>query len=361
MALALIAIPLSLAGCGKRPVPPPPINCSSAFNCLETKDRSLQSCGWSADNDGNHSGDDRFGKVPGDIADRAYDVLNFHATRRIVAVLKTTIQTQLPDAPVEAFTPLLLQPTPKGRVRGGLPDRIDYGGPAHFLGCEYVRSGTLLQKYSFEIVKACFEEDTACQATPPYEKPEKLPPVDQQLSRCENLCNDSKSECLVFSQSRTIPDQARLGNELFQLHRQLTRSTAPFSVPLNPVFDSISKLTGAQCSHRMMEVTEFGQANAFGARCPVLLGPAQSAPPEITAIRLDIPTLIKGSFVTSPALAKWQFDPRATATLDYFSDSSPKRSEPIRSDKLAAMYFAQNRLILAGANEFCARIDYNGG
>src|SRR5712691_2469688 len=91
-----------LVSCNPIPKPPPPRNCITADECWDIKESLNPACGWSAENGGPVDAG-RFGRVPGEIAHRQFKIYNMHATRNILVTVKTTVETQLPQPPLEKY------------------------------------------------------------------------------------------------------------------------------------------------------------------------------------------------------------------------------------------------------------------
>lgn len=244
------------------PKPPPKRACLTADECWDMKPSLNKACGWSAESDGAVDGG-RFGRIPPDVADRQFKIYGMHASKDLLVTVKTTVETQLPQPPQETYVPLLLKALPKGNELGGRPDRIDRGGPDRFLGCEWVRSGDLIQRYRFEVVKACFVDDPSCTTAPPYTKPDPRPPVDEELARCENACAGSdQSACFRYPDTIGLP-----AHELYSIYQSLTRSTIPFGVDISPLLSAIGAAGGTTCEARNLEISAANDAVAFGPYC----------------------------------------------------------------------------------------------
>lgn len=357
--IAVTAIPL-LAACETSvevPKPPPKRKCISADECWDIKPSLNKACGWSAESDGDVDGG-RFGRISPDVADRQFKIYDMHATKDLLVTIKTTVETQLPQPPQETYVPLLLRAIPKGSEMGGRPDRIDRGGPDRFLGCEWVRSGDLIQRYRFEVVKACFVDDPSCTTSPPYTKPDVRPPVDEELARCENACSGAdKSACFNYQELVGPPAW-----ELFNIYQSLTRSPVPFSVDVSPLLAAIGSAAGSTCEPRNLEVSASNDAVAFGPYCRLPLATPIGTPQYLQSVVLDAPNVVSGAFsraTTGPlAIAKIQFRESNTFNIEFYPLGSNSVSDV---DPIVAAYFSIGRLMLAGKRKFCAVVPYRGG
>ena len=357
--IGMAACTSQLIGCGpvNIPKPPPPRGCITADECWDIKPSVNRACGWSVESDVDRDAG-KFGRVSGEMADRQFKIYGMHPTKDVLVTIKTTVETQLPQPPQESFIPLLLRAQPKGSVKGGRPDGIDTGGPDRFLGCEWVRDVELIQRYRFEVVKACFVDDPSCSTSPPYTKPEQRPPVDQELARCENACSgNDPAKCFKY------PDVGgRVSSALYAIHRDLTQNTAPFGLDLTPLLTTLSGAGAKICDPRRLEVSAANDAVSSGPYCRVALATPSATPPNLQSVVLDLPNVIAGDFSTSGAgalaIAKIQFRSNNTAAFEFFS---PGSSTPSTRDRLVAAYFGSTRLLLAGQAQFCAVIPYKGG
>lgn len=360
--LSFAGVGLSLvliSGCTKTepPKPPPKRACITADECWEMKPSINKACGWSAETDGDVDGG-RFGRVPGEIADRQFKLYGAHATKNVLVTLKTTVETQLPQPPQETHIPLLLRATPKGTEYGGRPDRVDRVGPDRFLGCEWVRSGDLIQRYRFEVVKACFEDDATCLAAPPYTKLDDRPPVDQELARCENACSGADpAKCFKYAEITGKP-----GSDLLGIHKEMIGKTVPFAINLTPLLATLGAAGTATCDPRNLEVSAANDAAAFGPACRLALSTPIGTPANLQSVVLDVPNVISGDFSRTgagvQALAKIQFRLANSASLEFYN---PGTSTMSVRDPLVSAYFAPTRLLLAGKSQFCAVVPYKGG
>lgn len=266
------------------------------------------------------------------------------------------VETQLPDPPVTHYVPLLLNAKPKGNIRGGRPDGIDLGGPPRYLGCEYQRTGDVLEKRTFEVVKACFEDDNTCLSAPPYEKPVQRPSVDQELARCENLCNSGDQSCLVYPEVA-----AQVGAEMFKFYVDLSKQQVPFATDMSSLFSALGAPTATSCGSRLLQVDVANDAAAFGPQCRFPIATPAGTPVDRQSLVVDVPTLITGGFTRrgagAAATAKIQFSDTSTIKIER---TLPGQAAPL-TDPIVAAYFSSRRLLVAGRKDFCAVLPYKGG
>jgi hypothetical protein len=358
--LALVlSTTLLIIGCGgtNPPASPPKRNCATADECILVRESLNAACGWSATADSPINNGGSFGGIPRDQAERQYHIFGLHPTRDIVAVIKTTVDTQAPAGSNTTYTPYLLRAMPKGPETGG-PDGIDYAGPGRFLGCEWVRKVELIQKYTFKVEKACFEDDTACFAAPPYTKPETRPSVDSELAQCQKACTQSDpATCFKYPAA-----PGSIGSDLAKLHTSLTTTAVPFGANLAPVFSTIGAVSGKACGARTLTVARSGDATAFGPVCRQAIATPANTPTSLQSIVLDAPGVLTGTFSTAGAgsarFARLQLRETDTLSIEYYSGGS---STPFESDWIAALTFAPDHLLIAGKKRFCALIPYKKG
>ena len=349
-----------VAGCNyDPPKPPPPRHCVTADECLALVPNFNIACGWSAEG-GVGIPSDKWGRIPYQEANTQVQAYNFHDDKNILATVETTIDTQLPEAAQTVYTPILVKPLPKSTVRGGRPDGIDSGGQPKFIGCQFVRKDNLIQRYTFEVKKACFEHETSCDPAPPYTKPEPTPPLKESLARCEHLCSSNDpAQC-----SRFEPSSA-LAQPITNLTRLLLTNPLPTGVDFKPIFDAIaSSGYGQVCQTRRLTINEASDAMLAGDYCRLPLATPSGTAPERQSAVLDIPTTTKAEFsrVTArPAIAYLSFDIPTAITVQYYKLPPEDTASPVVKDPIVAAYFSINRLLFAGRSEACFMVDLKNG
>jgi hypothetical protein len=288
---------------------------------------------------------------------------NFDAQRDVSAVVKVHIETQLPEAPTEKYIPYFLKARPKdGTIKGGRPDSIDTAGPYAYLGCEWVRrvDNTII-RYTYQVVSACYVNDPNCPAQPPYEKPEQRPPVEDELARCEVACSSGDPrKCLAYDLSAPIASTP--ARRMNQIAVQLRDNPIPFGVDMSPLLDAIDNATGASCRGRQLTIGEQGEAVAFGQACRFQLATPAKTPPDLQLLMLDVPNVVSGQFTrgaTAPVLPKIQWSSENSPTIDYYANGST--GGKTGTESIAAIYVGTSRMLIAGKEKFCARVNYTGG
>ncbi len=350
LAFTVSAVTL-LVGCTKRnvnpPSPPPPRTCATGPECLLMRATDNAACGWNAENwDAG-----RWGTLSRALVIRQFEVFNLHATKDMVLTLKTRIETQAPNPPVETLTPIFLPALEKGTIKGG-PDGVDVAGPGTFLGCEYVRNGNLIQRYEFVAEKICYVGDSDCAVAPPYAKPESRPSAKDEVARCDTACKTGDpSKCFVY------PELSGPGlRELKALQTDLLVKSPPFGTDLTPLLSVLTAQAGPACSPRSLMIDSKSRFSAFGPSCRSAIATPQATPPELRSIVVNVPVSLAGTaqrYISTGPIKKFfllQFEPLQTMSAEYYSTAG----QLMDTDYLASASISDKVITLAGKKSFCA-------
>jgi hypothetical protein len=271
----------------------------------------------------------------------------------MLVILRTRIETQAPNPPTETLTPLLLKALPKGAIKGG-PEGIDFAGDGTFLGCEYVKNGTLIQKYEFIADKICFVGDPDCAIAPPYAKPEQRSTPKEEVARCDVACRgNDPSKCLKY------PELSGPGlSDLRALQAGLLNSRFPFTVDLTPLLNVLSAQSGPVCDPRILLADTSKRFSAFGPACRTAISTPAATPPALRSIVVDVSTSLAGSIQryssssggSTTNFALLQFEPAQSLVAEYYSPTG----SVVDVDYLATASVTEKVITLAGKKSFCA-------
>jgi hypothetical protein len=327
----LLLLPIALAAlgpCSKNP-PPPPRACATAEECFGIGTDVSQTCNF---------GDDRY---PSEFF-HAYD---FHTKRDIIAVVKVVVQhlnTNLP--PDEYRQPAYTEAKPKGTIRGGRPNYVDYSGPVGDLGCRFVKPrapGATVDEYYFTPEAVCFKDDTSC----------KLPtaPTGSELQTCEDECNRAGGSC-------TKADVGPSG-KLTKFSADLIGGVFPQRIDWSGILNSFG-MTPSCVTQPELNIDTNQNVSAVGQPCSVQI-PLPNNSPYYAAF-FDTPSVLAGKLSRSPApikQAEIKWDVGATMLARTYADvGAPTVTEPV-----VALRIRPEELLFASTGKFCARVNFKRG
>lgn len=333
ISLSLILGLVILSGC-KKDSPPPPRNCGTAEECFSILRDTLGACAFAG---------------AGDLPNRTafWNAYNFHKVRNILAVVQVRVvhlNTGLPDSISQK--PVRVIPLPKGTIRGG-PDGIDYNGPPEGLGCQYVKVNNLVDQYSYSLISACFEGDSACVSSPVAQ------PTGDEIARCDVECSKIGGNC-TRADIGYSPGLSSL-------------ATALISAPLPTRHDlqSLLQLSGAPSPHckypGLIELASDGSFKTVSDGCIAPIPLEDDAP--WSAAFLNSPAFTSGKITRatpSEALLTWDTQPSMTIRSYATASAAPVNQSlwflRVRSNEL--LFASEKR---PAGEQFCAKIAYKQG
>lgn len=327
-------------------------NCGDAMECVGQKGYASSVCEWSTSQFG-YSG------LPNDVAMSQRFLFNYDSTRDIRVWYQPSRVTQNPNlGPPPASRTAVLPVKPKDGGNTGGPDLIDSAGPGLMLGCRYVVYNNYLEMWSWTVTKACYVDDVACNAAPPSQKPEE-PPVDQVIGRCDMACSGgSDRTCLQIPIGNKYP---QISSGLHGIYRKLVSIKPPMLAPLDPLLHAINLAGGVQCDSRTLAVDAAYVASASGPACSgsMPMGPGNTQ--GVSRLDLRVPFDLAGMISTdgqgAKKRARWSFGQGTEPYIDYFLRQTGD-VYPHHSERVGAVAIAADSVIVAGDQEFCARITY---